>query len=93
MKVCKKEGIHCPILPGIMPVQGYSSFQKMTQFCRTRVLTRSGPIWLDFGRMMRVKYGVNCALKFANIARSRGVVPFLHLKSREEWINFRRHIS
>ena len=30
---CRKSGIDCPIIPGIMPIQSYSSLLKMTQFC------------------------------------------------------------
>jgi methylenetetrahydrofolate reductase len=30
---CRTSGINCPIIPGIMPIQSYSSLLKMTQFC------------------------------------------------------------
>ena len=30
---CKKWGIDCPIIAGVMPVQSYSSLIKMTEFC------------------------------------------------------------
>ena len=33
VKNCRQVGIMCPIIPGIMPIQSYSSFLKMTQFC------------------------------------------------------------
>ncbi|KAL7543848.1 hypothetical protein ACHAXR_013235 [Thalassiosira sp. AJA248-18] len=33
VKRCRKAGIDCPIIPGIMPIQSYSSMLKMTQFC------------------------------------------------------------
>jgi methylenetetrahydrofolate reductase (NADPH) len=33
----KKLGIDCPIIPGMMPIQSYTSFQKMTSFCKTKV--------------------------------------------------------
>ncbi|KAL9180058.1 hypothetical protein ACHAXT_008028 [Thalassiosira profunda] len=33
VKRCRACGITCPIIPGIMPVQSYSSLVKMTQFC------------------------------------------------------------
>ena len=78
MKVCKKEGIHCPILPGIMPVQGYSSFQKMTQFCRTRVPDK---IWADLAGFREndeeVKaYGVALCIKICKTLREAGVPGF-----------------
>ena len=33
VKRCRNAGISCPIIPGIMPIQSYSSLLKMTQFC------------------------------------------------------------
>ncbi|GMH48704.1 hypothetical protein TrRE_jg6171 [Triparma retinervis] len=34
---CKAAGIDCPIIPGIMPIQSYPSFVRMTRFCKTKV--------------------------------------------------------
>eukprot|EP00958_Prasinococcus_capsulatus_P019301 scaffold2360_cov380-Prasinococcus_capsulatus_cf.AAC.4 len=34
---CRQIGIKCPILPGIMPIQSYNGFKKMTGFCKTQV--------------------------------------------------------
>merc|ERR1719453_2563693 len=34
---CKKMGINIPILPGIMPIQSYAGFTKMTTLCKTKV--------------------------------------------------------
>jgi len=34
---CKSIGINCPILPGIMLIQSYDGFIKMTKFCKTKV--------------------------------------------------------
>ena len=34
---CRQIGITCPILPGIMPIQTYNGFKKMTGFCKTQV--------------------------------------------------------
>jgi len=33
VKMCREHEIDCPILPGIMPIQSYSSFVRMTQYC------------------------------------------------------------
>jgi len=35
--LCKKMGINIPILPGIMPIQSYAGFNKMTSLCKTKV--------------------------------------------------------
>jgi methylenetetrahydrofolate reductase (NADPH) len=34
---CKEMGITIPILPGIMPIQSYAGFNKMTALCKTKV--------------------------------------------------------
>jgi len=37
VKRCRRTGIKCPIIPGIMPIQSYSSLLKMTSFCNISV--------------------------------------------------------
>lgn len=37
VKRCRDDGITVPILPGILPIQNYRGFQKMTDFCKTKV--------------------------------------------------------
>ena len=37
VKRCRAHGITCPILPGIMPIQSYQSFQRMTEYCGVSV--------------------------------------------------------
>lgn len=34
---CRQIGINCPIVPGIMPINNYKGFLRMTGFCKTRV--------------------------------------------------------
>lgn len=34
---CKARGINCPIVPGLMCINAYPGFKKMTKFCNTRV--------------------------------------------------------
>ncbi|KAJ1858744.1 methylenetetrahydrofolate reductase (NAD(P)H) met13 [Coemansia sp. RSA 1822] len=34
---CRKAGITMPILPGIMPIQNYGGFKRMTDLCRIKV--------------------------------------------------------
>ncbi|CAM9420135.1 unnamed protein product [Phaeothamnion confervicola] len=34
---CRAVGIICPIVPGIMAIQNYTAFTRMTEFCKTRV--------------------------------------------------------
>lgn len=35
---CRQIGITCPIVPGIMPINNYMGFIRMTGFCKTKVL-------------------------------------------------------
>lgn len=37
VKLCRATGISSPILPGIMPIQSYSSFVRMTNYCNISV--------------------------------------------------------
>jgi len=39
VKDCRKWGINCPIVPGLMCINAYGGFVKMTKFCKTRVPT------------------------------------------------------
>ena len=77
-RVCRDAGINCPILPGIMPIQGYSSFKKMTQFCRTRVPDK---IWADLSLFREndeeVKaYGVSLCINMCKTLLKAGVPGF-----------------
>jgi len=37
VKDCRAIGIDCPVVPGIMCINAYAGFVKMTKFCKTRV--------------------------------------------------------
>lgn len=37
VKTCREAGITIPILPGIMPIQNYGGFKRMTSLCKTVV--------------------------------------------------------
>jgi methylenetetrahydrofolate reductase (NADPH) len=37
VRKCREIGIKVPILPGILPIQNYIGFKKMTGFCKTRI--------------------------------------------------------
>ncbi|KAG6418408.1 hypothetical protein SASPL_120612 [Salvia splendens] len=34
---CRQIGITCPIIPGIMPINSYKAFIRMTGFCKTKI--------------------------------------------------------
>lgn len=77
-KKCKEVGIYCPIIPGMMPIQSFSSFQKMTSFCKTRVPDK---IWRDLAPIRdddeQVKaYGVRLCVEMCNQLGAAGVIGF-----------------
>ncbi|PRP86322.1 methylenetetrahydrofolate reductase [Planoprotostelium fungivorum] len=37
VKSVRAAGITCPIIPGVLPIQGYAGFQRMTSLCRTKI--------------------------------------------------------
>lgn len=37
VKQCRAHGITCPIMPGIMPIQSFSTFIRMTKYCGVEV--------------------------------------------------------
>lgn len=37
VKDCRAYGITCPVVPGLMCLNAYAGFRKMTKFCKTRV--------------------------------------------------------
>lgn len=39
VKLCRSHGITCPIMPGIMPIQSFSTFMRMTEYCGVQVPT------------------------------------------------------
>jgi len=78
-KRCKDIGINVPVLPGIMPIQSYAGFRKMTDFCKCKV-----PRCIDDGLdpvkddERKVKdFGVEVGIKMCNQLIQAGV-PGLH---------------
>lgn len=38
-KQCRSQGIVCPIIPGIMPIQSFNGFRRITKLAKIRVPT------------------------------------------------------
>merc|ERR1719498_1548994 len=79
VKSCREMGITVPILPGIMPIQSYAGFKKMTTLCKTKVPQKIHdalePVKDD---EQKVKdYGVECAVEMCKELLANGV-PGLH---------------
>ncbi|KAG8899819.1 hypothetical protein FRB99_006434 [Tulasnella sp. 403] len=68
VKRVREAGITVPIIPGIMPIQSYGSFQRMTKLCKTEVprdiLDALEPIKNDDQRVK--DYGVDLATRLVS---------------------------
>ncbi|KAJ2750087.1 methylenetetrahydrofolate reductase (NAD(P)H) met13 [Coemansia aciculifera] len=75
---CRLAGITMPILPGIMPIQNYGGFKRMTELCRIEVPQE---IW---NRLEPIKdddqaikdYGIEVAVDMINKMKAGGVRGF-----------------
>mmetsp|Transcript_43923 Transcript_43923/g.108175 ORF Transcript_43923/g.108175 Transcript_43923/m.108175 type:complete len:590 (+) Transcript_43923:56-1825(+) len=79
VKRCRDMDITIPILPGIMPIQSYNGFKRMTGFCKTKVpdeITEAlEPIKEDEAKVKA--YGVELGVKMCKKLLENGV-PGLH---------------
>ncbi|KAF9188086.1 hypothetical protein BGZ51_000882 [Haplosporangium sp. Z 767] len=65
VKECRQRGITVPILPGIMPIQSYGGFNRMTSLCKT------------FEDDQAVKdYGVKLAVQMCKEIKAAGINGF-----------------
>ncbi|GAA5946504.1 hypothetical protein JCM3775_007554 [Rhodotorula graminis] len=74
-KACRDRGITIPILPGIMPIQNYLSFRRMTNLCGTHI---PDDIMADLERIQHddaaVKdYGVRLSVKMMRALFDEGI--------------------
>ncbi|EPS96830.1 hypothetical protein FOMPIDRAFT_1167087 [Fomitopsis schrenkii] len=76
----RQKGITVPIIPGIMPIQTYASFLRMTKLCGTRVppelMADLVPISHDDQKVK--DYGVDLAIKMVRQMTASGDIRGLH---------------
>merc|ERR1719261_1479118 len=79
VKACRQEGITVPILPGIMPIQSYAGFKKMTDLCKTKIPPHINEALEEVkDDEQKVKdYGVQCGIEMCKELLENGV-PGLH---------------
>ncbi|KAL4244857.1 methylenetetrahydrofolate reductase family protein [Abortiporus biennis] len=79
-KKVKAKGIQVPIIPGIMPIQTYASFLRLTKLCGTKVphsvMSDLVPIRHDDQKVK--DYGVELAIKMIHRLTTEGKVPGVH---------------
>ena len=84
VKGCRAEGILCPILPGIMPIQSYSSFVRMTTYCNIsvpqHVMDRLEPVKDDDEAIkdIGVEIAVDMCKKLLSTPAEEGGVDGIH---------------
>lgn len=75
MAKCRTAGIQCPIIPGIMPIQNFTGFKRMTSFCRTHVppqiLTDLEPMKHDDALVKQ--YGIELGIRMGRKLLAGGV--------------------
>jgi len=83
VKDCRACGINVPILPGILPIQNYAGFKRMTGFCKTHVpdyvAEALEPIKEDDASVKR--YGIKLAVQMCRRILESGLVPGIHFYS------------
>lgn len=78
---CRRKGITCPIVPGILFLNNYAGFQKMTNFCRTRVpatLAEKMFSLKDSDDKAIKEFGIDYCTKLCKTLLDSGLVPGLH---------------
>ncbi|PKY39789.1 methylenetetrahydrofolate reduct [Rhizophagus irregularis] len=78
---CRKNGINVPIIPGIMPIQGYNSFRRITNLCKihipAEILNVLEPIKHDDQAVK--DYGVTLAVSMISKLRNEHNTRGFHL--------------
>mmetsp|Transcript_9918 Transcript_9918/g.17867 ORF Transcript_9918/g.17867 Transcript_9918/m.17867 type:complete len:615 (-) Transcript_9918:1080-2924(-) len=80
VKDCRDIGILIPVLPGILPIQNYGGFRRMTEFCKTMI-----PPAVD-ERMEALKdddagvkqYGIELGIQMCKKILDSGLCPGIH---------------
>lgn len=82
VKDCRRKGINCPIVPGLMCINNYGGFKKMTGFCKTRVpkeLAAKMDTFKDTKDDPAVKqFGIDFGIEISKKLVDSGLVPGLH---------------
>jgi Methylenetetrahydrofolate reductase len=80
VKDCREWGIECPVVPGLMCINAYAGFVKMTHFCKTRVPDeiRSALDKIQNDSAAIKNFGVELGVRMCNEIVAADVTPVLH---------------
>eukprot|EP00178_Gracilaria_changii_P002636 TRINITY_DN1393_c0_g1_i1.p1 TRINITY_DN1393_c0_g1~~TRINITY_DN1393_c0_g1_i1.p1 ORF type:complete len:614 (-),score=79.06 TRINITY_DN1393_c0_g1_i1:5559-7400(-) len=80
---CREAGITVPILPGILPIQNYNGFKRMTGFCKTfvpqAILDAMEPIKDD--DLAVKEFGIRLGVDMCKRILKSGLCPGIHFYS------------
>lgn len=80
---CRKDGITVPILPGILPIQNFTGFKRMTGFCKTSVpksiMDAIEPIKEDDVAVK--EFGIRLGVDMCQRMLKSGLCPGIHFYS------------
>ena len=75
---CRKAGISCPIIPGLLPITNYDRFVRFTRFCQTKVplniMKQLEDVKKDDAAVRR--FGIDLCVKMCDELRDFGVSGF-----------------
>jgi len=81
----RKLGITAPILPGIMPLNAYGGFMRMTGFCKTRIppamKAKVEELKADDKKAEFIEFGLDYITAMCHKLVASGLVPGLHFYS------------
>lgn len=81
VRLCRERGITVPIIPGIMPIQNYNSFRRMSNLCRVHIppqlLSSLEPLKMDDAKIK--EHGVRLAEKMVARIRAETDIRAFHV--------------
>lgn len=82
-KRCRDDGITVPILPGILPIQNYRGFERMTGFCKTAVpqAVRDAIEPIKDDDVAVKQFGVRLGIDMCRRILKSGLSPGIHFYS------------
>lgn len=92
---CRKYGINCPIIPGILPIQSYNNFIRMTSFCGVSapdgILVRLEPVKDDMEAVKQIgnEIAIEMATEILSVPFEEGGVDGVHFHT----LNLERSVT
>lgn len=83
VRKCRSLGINVPILPGILPIQNYGGFKRMTGFCKTKVpqaVTDAIELIKDDDAAVK-QFGIDLGVDMCKRILASGLSPGVHFYS------------